>query len=344
MSKWDYIIVGQGIAGTVLHRKLSLAGKKVLIIDDNHSKAASLIAAGLINPITGRKYVKSWRIEDFLPVALKTYDELSEYLEIETYKEVVIHRALYEIKDENTWYGRMEDPLAAQYILENADTSQYDGKVDGVLSYGSLKGAQIFLSDIVKAYRKKLEENGELLSEAFDHEGMESGDVIRYKGHTAAKIVFAEGHRGMDNPYWRYLPWQPVKGEVLLVDIEGQPFHDIIRHKIFMIPRKDGLYWVGSGYEWDFENDLPTKSGGDKLLNQLTDILNVPFSIKHHIAGIRPAVKGRKPMLGVHPDHPEMYIFNGMGTKGSSLAPYWADHMVDFLTNGSPLDKDVDIK
>jgi len=133
----DYIIVGQGIAGTVLHRKLTLAGFKVAVIDQGHEGASSKVAAGLINPITGRKYVKSWRIEDFLPVAKATYAELSEYLEVKVYSEVNIHRALYAVKDENIWHGRKEDPLAAQYIKENADTSAYDGKINKVLSYGS---------------------------------------------------------------------------------------------------------------------------------------------------------------------------------------------------------------
>jgi len=345
MIAYDYIIVGQGIAGTVLHRKLTLSGYKTLIIDQGHDSASSRVAAGLINPITGRKYVKSWRIEDFLPVAKSTYEELSSYLGAKVFSEVNIHRALYSVKDENIWHGRKEDPLASQYIKEEADTSAYNGKINRVLSYGSLKdGLQIHLPLLIGTYRNKLRENSELLEEVYEAAKLDIAESeVRYKGHTAKAIIFAEGHAAKHNPLWEGLTFTPVKGEVLHVRIEGNPFPDVLRHKLFITPLPDGTYWIGSGYKWEFADHLPTEEGRAALEEQLKEVLSVPFEVVQHTAGVRPSVKDRKPFLGKHPEKDHTYIFNGMGTKGTSLAPYWAEHFIKFLTRGATLDDEVNI-
>lgn len=341
----DYIIVGQGLAGTVLHRKLTLAGQLTLCIDDGHNQSSSKVAAGMVNPITGRKYVKSWRIEDFLPVARKTYADLSALLGQELERDVVIHRALYSIKDENIWHGRKEDPRASQFILDDADTSVYADTIKNVLSYGSLAGLQVDLTLLLNAYRAHLLEVRELLEEPFEADQVTvSEQSVRYGKYEAKGIIFAEGARAITNPLWEMLPFEPVKGEVLLVRIEGNPFPDVLRHKMFITPFRDDLYWIGSGYEWDYEHGNPTAAGREKLIGQLDDVLTLPYEIVEHIAGIRPSVKGRKPFLGKHPQQPHTYIFNGMGTKGTSLAPYWAEHMVAHLLEGTALDWEVDIK
>ena len=342
----DYIIVGQGVAGTVLHRKLTQAGMSAMIIDDSHKHASSKVAAGLINPITGRKYVKSWRIEDFLPVAASTYRDLSLLLGQEVYREANIHRALYTIKDENIWHSRKEDPLASQYIREVADTSVYDGRILNTLSYGSLRGGlQVDLPLLLSAYQSYLVQKGQLMSERYDPAALTThADGVSYRSQAAKGIIFAEGYQARTNPLWQGLTFTPVKGEVLLVDIKGQPFTDVLRHKLFITPLPSGLYWVGSGYEWDFTDDNPTDDGRSKLESQLSDVLSVPYTVEGHIAGIRPSVKNRKPLLGKHAKQPHTYIFNGMGTKGTGLAPFWAEHFVQYLQGKCTLDPDVDIK
>lgn len=341
----DYLIVGQGVAGTVLHRKLTLAGYTAVVIDEGHHQASSKVAAGLINPITGRKYVKSWRIEDFLPVAEATYEELSQFLRVQVYSRVHIHRALYSIKDENIWHSRREDPLANQYINDNADVSAYDEHITNTLSYGSLKGGlQIHLPQLITAYQDYLRTADLLITERYEASKLQlRTDGVKYGEISASGIIFAEGHQARHNPLWQGLAFTPVKGEVLLVDIEGSPFTDVLRHKLFITPLPSGQYWIGSGYQWDFEDDKPTTQGREKLEAQLADILITKYEVRDHIAGIRPSVKDRKPFLGTHREHKQIHIFNGMGTKGTSLAPYWAEHMVSYLSGAVSLDADVDI-
>ena len=74
--KFDYIIIGQGICGTFLSWNLLKAGKKILVIDESQKFSSTKVASGIINPVTGRRVVTTWMIEELLSFALKAYTEI----------------------------------------------------------------------------------------------------------------------------------------------------------------------------------------------------------------------------------------------------------------------------
>jgi len=344
-NDYKYLIVGQGVGGTLISWYLRKRGISHLVIDNYHHQAASKIAAGVINPITGRKYVKSWRIEEFLPVAREVYSELSDYIDNKIFHDKLIYRGLYSIKDENTWESRKADPIAGQFIVEEPSTEEYDGKIKGVQSYGVLQhGLQVQLGRLVEGYRDCLLKEGILKREKFDYERIKMTSTgIDYDGVTADRIIFAEGYQSQFNPYFKHLAFEPAKGDVLIIKVEGRPFNNILRHKVFVTPIDEEHYWVGSGYRWTFEDDAPDEEKGQEIKAKLDEIMDVPYEIVDHIAGIRPCVKGRRPFLGKHPEYPSLVLFNGLGTKGASLGPYWARHLVEHLEDGQPLDMEVDV-
>ncbi len=341
----DFIIVGQGIAGTILHFKLSKAGFDAIVIDDG-DRASSKVAAGLINPITGRKYVKSWKIDDLIPTARATYSQLSDYLGITTYRDMNIFRALPTIKDENKWCSRMEDPEAVNYIGDEIISSDIEGIMSEELNYGIvLEGMQVHLAAIIKAYRERLSSNNQIKEAEFVYDDLEiKDDHVTYQGIKSKAIIFAEGHRAVSNPLWQDLPFVPVKGEVLLIKLPTTRITDIVKNKVFIIPMLDDTYWVGSGYEWYYENEIPTHVGKEKLVNTLNQLLKVPYEIVDHKAGIRPSVDNQRPLIGPHRKYDNVYIFNGMGTKGSSLTPYWVDHFVSYIQEHTELDLEVKVR
>jgi glycine/D-amino acid oxidase-like deaminating enzyme len=100
---------------------------------------------------------------------------------------------------------------------------------------------------------------------------------------------------------------------------------------------------VGSSYEWDFENDLPTAAFRERTINHLKRWLKLPFAVIDHRAAVRPATLERRPFIGFHPVHKKIGILNGLGTKGCSLSPFWASQFVEHFVNGLPLQPDVDI-
>ena len=78
----DILIIGQGICGTFLSWYLQRAGISHVVIDHPQSNTASKVAAGIINPVTGRRIVKTWLIDEVMPFAQQAYAELSASLNI----------------------------------------------------------------------------------------------------------------------------------------------------------------------------------------------------------------------------------------------------------------------
>lgn len=341
------LIVGQGIAGTLLTHFLLQAGGEVLVIDDAHQGASSRAAAGVINPITGRHYVKSWRVDELLPFARQTYQALEQQLGSRFYHERHVLRTMSSPKEVNDWSLRTLEPNYAPYIAEDAEPGAYARHTTPPLAYGEvLQGAQVNLPLLIQRYQHFLAQENCLQLEWFDFAQLViQSDGIRYKNHTADRIIFCDGAKAKTNPFFCYLPFHGDKGEALIVRIPGARFEKILKQQIFIVPLgADDLYWVGATYQRHFANDQPSEYGLNFLQEHLNAVLNIPYEIVEHWAAIRPTVRDRRPLLGLHPRFPQLGIFNGLGTKGASLGPYWAKHFTDFLTQATPIDAEVDIQ
>ena len=316
------------------------------VIDDAYERAASQVAAGLINPVTGRRYVKSWRVDDLLPFALDTYRTLEKKLGISVYQELNIIRSLFNHREENDWLARSGEPGYEKYLMDEVDLGSYADYTEPVFSYGEVKHcAQVDLAGLTKTYREKLREENRLLETVFDYNALEILEGgVHYGDWEADTLIFCEGARGKENPFFNYVPFQVAKGEVLVIKIPDATFDKIFKHRVFIIPMGNELYWVGSTYNWEYEDDLPTEEGRTFLEERLRDILKTPFTVVEHRASIRPTVKDRRPFLGRHPSYNQLALFNGLGTKGTSLAPFWARHLAEYLVESQPLDVAVDIE
>lgn len=336
--------MGQGIAGTLLTHFLLKKGNTVQVIDNQHKDASSLVAAGLINPVTGRRYVKSWRIGELLPFALETYRELEQQLSINFFHQRNILRSLFNSGDENNWQARAQEESYQKYILPDADISSLEGKTNRVFAYGEVQNAyHTEMHKLVKAYQNYLHEMQILRSEKFDFEQMNlTQEGVEYNDFIAKKIIFCDGIGGAKNPFWSHLPWVGSKGEVLIVKMPEADFSKMYKYRIFVIPLpKKDHYWVGSMYAWNYADAEPTESGKSYLVERLRDVVTVPFEVVEHKAAIRPTVKDRRPYLGMHSEFPQVGIFNGLGTKGASLGPYFAAQMADFLNGVGEIDAEV---
>lgn len=346
MKTVDLIVVGQGIGGTVLSFLAEKRGLSTFIIDDNHASSSSMAAAGIINPITGRKYVKSWRAEDFIPKAKDVYDDMTDTIGSQVYEEISLYRALYKAEDENTFLARGTDPIASQFIGNTSTETEYSGCVNNVLSYGKVNNAlRVHLQPTLQRYHDIKKEKNLLLTERFNYSDLTlENDSVNYKGIQGRWIVFSEGYKATFNPFFNArIDFQPVKGEVLIVTFPRHSFNSILRHKLFIAPLNNDRYWIGSGYQWEYNDHLPSEEGLQKLTETFDKFINIPYTVVGHLAGVRPAVKERRPRLGRHSKYRNLFVFNGLGTKGSSLAPFWADHLLDHILTGSSLDKEVDV-
>jgi glycine oxidase len=331
--KTNILIIGQGIAGTSLAVELERSGNHdFLILDNEYHASSSMAAAGTINPVTGRQYVKSWLYEDLKIVFEDTYSHLNHSEQVTFLKNLPIIRSLHSIKEENMWLARMEDAQYVNYLDFHTNLDKISSWIKPPQSFGEIKAAfQLQLRTLLPHLKKKWLVEKKYIDDKFEYGQLKiSKNEIQYKDIVANKIVFCEGHQVVNNPYFNHLPFDPVKGEALIIHLPDG-FDISVRDKIFITPLGDDLYWCGANYAWKYTDHLPSKEGFDFVKSNLDQILVQPYEITDHWAGIRPATKSRRPIVEQHEQFKNLYLFNGLGTKGSSLAPYFAKKMVHEL-------------
>ncbi|MBI1343849.1 MAG: FAD-dependent oxidoreductase [Terrimonas sp.] len=339
----DFLLIGQGIAGTWLSYYLSKKGASIIVIDDAAQNAASRVAAGIINPVTGRRVVRTWMIEELLPFAASAYEQMGKELGI---------TALLQ-KDIIDFFSAPDIKLAFEKRLQEGEG--YLKKWDSPLlndffhvdfGWGMISPVYMAqLEDILPAWRLHLTANQQLAEEKFDpaqlflHDGH-----ISYRDIIAQKIIFCDGVAAANNPWFSKLPFALHKGEALILEIPDLPRENIYKKGLTLVPLKEKNYfWLGSNYLWEYKNDLPTEKFQNEARQKLNYWLKLPFRIMDHKAALRPANVERRPFVGIHPLHPSIGIFNGMGTKGCSLAPYFAKQFAEFLLSGEAILPEADI-
>ena len=344
-KKIDFLIVGQGLAGSLVAYFLLKEGKQVAIFDDNHETSSSKAAAGIINPITGRRFVKSWMFEELQAFNESFYSNLEKEFGVIVYSKRKVLRFLQKNKDINEWHTRRTFEGYEKFMVSNAKWEFLKGKITEPEGIGEIDfAAQLKMPLLLKAFQKSFKEKNILNVQNIDYEKFIINDgSVTFDGLIAEKIIFCEGQKGRFNPFFSYLPFEVSKGEILIVRIPDLKSEKIIKDKLIIAPLGDDLYWCGSNYEWNATEELPTESIREDFIKKLQQTLKVKFEIVEHIAAIRPTVKDRRPFLGIHPQYPQMAIFNGLGTKGASLGPFWAKHFVDFLINDIQINPEVNI-
>jgi len=341
----DFLIVGQGIAGTLLAHFLLKENQRIAVIDKPLEGATSNIAAGIVNPITGRRLVKSWRFEELYPFAKQTYLELESLLGISIWHERNIVRALPTVFDENEWLRRSAFADYKPFVIATTDAAPYPGALHPMRAWGESRfSVQVAMPQLVSSYREYLIREGMLTEGVFDYSELKiKNNAVIYGGLQARLVVFCEGSRATQNLFFNHLPFALTKGELLLIKIPGVKFEKMIKHRLFIVPLEGDIYWVGSTSRYEFEHQQPQKEKRQWLESQLKELLKVPFEVVEHLAGIRPTVFQHRPFLGAHPVHPEVTILNGLGTKGASIGPFFARQMAGFLMGKNVLDQEVDI-
>ena len=335
-KKLDYLIIGQGLVGTWLSYYALKAGKTCVVVNDNHTAGASQVASGVINPVTGRRIVQTWMIETFLPFALKAYSDLGAKLNASIVSEapvVLIHPSLqmqesfeYRFEHENVY-------------LQKNNASDFEAFMHTPFGTGQInQTVWIDLYLMIRGWRKQLINNAQFIDAKFDIADLQiNHEGVTWNGIDAKRIIFCDGIDSMGNPYFKMLPFAPNKGEALIVEIKDLPNQAIYKHNLSIVPWKDQLFWVGSNYEWEYADAEPSSAFRTKMEDALTQLLKIPFTVVDHIAGIRPANQERRPFVGLHPAYPAIGICNGMGTKGCSLAPYFAHQLIEHCENGTPI-------
>ena len=344
---YDYLIVGQGLAGSLLAWRLIGAGQRVLVIDNDSPCAASRVAAGLINPVTGKRLVKEANAESYLAVARECYASLGKQ-----FGKIFLHdkqmlRLFNSDEFKQVWQRRSEDSDYQAFIGAEVDTDECDYEQGGFLQYQTgYLSTSLLLNDL----RKWLAEQSALVTTQVYYADIQLTEDIHWQDISANMIIFCEGARVVDNPWFKTLPMQPAQGEILTLKTSARLPQWIINGGRWLLPLENGLFKLGATYVWPTVdkplNEEISDEGKATLLNSLTKLFPslTDQELVSHDVGIRPASKDRRPLIGFHPQFTSLAVFNGFGSKGSMLIPYYSQHFVEVLLNGATLESDVDIK
>ena len=343
--KTEYLIIGQGIAGTSLAEAFVNSEVDFFVLDIFKERTSSLIAAGIMNPITGKRMLKTWLADDLFPFAQKYYTALEKKLGEKFYFPRNVIRAFSSAHQANEWDVQQADPDFKDYIINDYKFEQIS-KFNFHHGYTIItKAANVNTIKYLKAYRNWLLSEKCIRKTEFQFEKLViKKQKVIYEDIEANNIIFCEGWTGFRNPYFSKLQFLPSKGELLTIHCPDLAIDEIINSGIFMLPVGGNLYVVGSTYTWNDFTEKPTQNRKMELSKKLNKILKSDYKIVDHQAGIRPSVQSRRPFIGRHPKFPNILIFNGMGTKGLSLAPYFAEHFVKHLLHKEALNNEVNIQ
>ena len=341
----NLLVAGQGLAGTLISYELTKRGVSHTVIDKGHHNNATRAAAGIVNPITGRYFTKSWFYNTLLSTLDQTYQELENLLDISIFKKTNIWRQLHFILDENNWMRRIGDPRYDPYIGGDGIPFKSNPFNNETHTYVDIVNCrQVSIADLIVHYRNYLRERNMLIEESLDVQALQLDEEgVRYGNDRFDAIIFCEGASVVDNPYFNNLPFKPAKGQSLICKHESFSYKNIIKQDIFLAPVQKDLFWTGGRYAWNPEDAEPTKEFQKEYKEKLTQIFGSAVEVVEHRSGIRPCVEDRHPIIGRHTTKPQLILFNGLGTKGTSLGPFFANHLIENLFDNQPLMKEVDI-
>lgn len=341
--KVDYIIVGLGLSGLAFSKELEDNGNSFIVFED-YSQNSTVVAGGVYNPVILKRFTPVWNADVQLKTALPFYAELEKKFKKKYDFKVDIYRIFKSVEEQNDWFVACDKPLLQNYMVPEIINEKYYGVLAN-FGFGKLKNTgRIDTKLLLEDYTKYLLNTGKLFNESFNYKELEINEnSIKYNGIIAGKIVFCEGFGLQKNPFFNYLPMQEVKGELLIIHAPELNVEFLIKAAVFVLPLGDNYYKVGATFNWIDKTNSPSENGKKELIDKLATFIKVPYTIVDHIAGIRPTVKDRRPLVGVHPKYKNMAILNGLGTRGVMIAPAAAKALYNHLENNYTLDSEIAI-
>lgn len=318
-STKPFLIIGQGLAGTLLAHHFLSAKIPFEIWDASTAYFTSSHAAGgIFNPVTGRKLEKTWLAEELFDYLPDFYTSLEQGLDASFYYPLPLFRP-FANAEMRTWLEERKAQIDHDYLEWTSDGVwvKQAGWVDA--------------SKLIHVSRDYFTRLG------LFHE-REYAPTEQFE-----KVIFCEGFHGQKNPLWSKLPFLPAKGELLIFQSKQPSKEYILSKNGFIIPLTEDQFKVGATYRWDeFSNEV-TADAQAELQSKLQSMgVTDELAVKTRV-GVRPATQDRRPFIGMHP-HLPVGIFNGFGSKGVSLIPYFARAFVRELQGEEELPFDVSIR
>jgi glycine oxidase len=345
----ENLIVGLGIAGINLCHQLEKQGKSFIVIDPCPSHSASLIAGGIYNPIAIKRKIKSWKADELFPFLVDAYREIEQLLETKfLVHDFPILKPIRSEAELEEWQTSIDKNVIPPFVDEVVRTAPKGPFHKSVIGYVIIKHSGFLRTDeAIFSYRNYLRKTGRLMEETLDFERLShSESEVSYGNITADRVLFCDGQAIAINPFFKWIPMRSTKGEMLTVQANSPLEADkVYNQQFYLFPsREKNQFRLGATYDWNNLDEIPTIAAKEELLASVAKTLDIELEVLNQQAAIRPNSIDRRPAIGPHPIHRNVYLFNGMGSKGVMLAPYFAKQLVDSIYSGSDLHPEASLQ
>jgi glycine/D-amino acid oxidase-like deaminating enzyme len=332
--KPDVLIVGQGLAGSLLAWEFIQRGVDVRVVDRGHAGSASSVAAGLFTPITGKRFVLTWKAKELLDCLVDYYPTLERAFDASFFHPLDTLRIFLSEEEKALWMEKQSHPSLEPYRGLDFGPDERDMPVHHPWGGFALHGSGwVDINGLIGRMRKAFLTRGIL----------EEREVNPMDLPDAERVIFCEGYRSAVNPWFKHLPFRNAHGDLLTLRIPDLSSDHILSSGVFCLPLGGGLFRVGATFNWNVHEPGPTVIGRDELLKRVRGLISAPMELVDNQGGIRPVAKQRVPVAGFLPGDPRIGILNGFGAKGVLYAPYYARQLADHMLDGEPIDREVEL-
>jgi glycine oxidase len=342
MQAVDYLIVGQGLAGSVFAALLLQRGRSFVVVDDHHRTAASKAAGGIINPITGKRLNRPNLIGELLKEVFSTYPMMERLLGTSLFARRNVLRLFIDGAERQRWEAKRQLPEYQQYVSPTSPEVPINvASTDGALEI-TLAG-QLDIRQLITRFRSLLKARDILLEEPFRYDLLRiSQSAVQWRDIRAHYVVFCEGYQMSENPYFNAIRLNPAKGEVLTLEAPSFVDQRIIQCGKWIFRNLSGEILAGTTYSWDRLDETPTGEAKDQIRKGMQSFCKFGFEVRDHRAGVRAVTKAdNRPIVGVHPKWPRLAILNGFGSKGALQVPFSARQLLENLEQNEYLHSEI---
>jgi len=342
--KVDFIVIGNGLAGISFSEQLRVH-KKTFVVFDNASQQSSTVAGGLYNPVVLKRFTPVWKSKEQLQIALDMYTALESKFNIKIDYKIPVLRKFVSSEEQNDWFSASDKSMLSEFLSTNL-VKNHNASIDAPFGLGEvLQTGRIDVFTLIETYKSYLlKERGFFETEFLYDELKILKDGFQYFDIKSKYIVFTEGYGIKKNKFFKDLPIVGTKGELLTIHAPDLKLDYVLKSAVFIIPLGNDLYKIGATYNWSDKNNNVTQEAKEELLSRLNGLIKCSYKVVDQVAGIRPTVKDRRPIVGQHARHKNMFILNGLGTRGVMMGPYVAKQLFDLIENGIPIDAEIDLK
>lgn len=319
----DVLVVGQGLAGTMLGWAFERAGISFTIAELSPPHAVSLVAGGMVNPVTGRRMVASWRAAEVMPVAMETYRELADKLGAQIWRDLRIRRLFADDQERDLHVARQSTGSLTSFIT-SADNAGCWIEPAGQVNL------HVLLATSAAWWRRtnRLREGSVQLLAEVDH---------------YALVIDCRGQSTTDDGVWRSIPWEYSKGELIEIEVEGLDPGLVLNRRHWVLPLSSNRALVGATHSAGRRDANCSTEARLALEESARALLGRAFKVREQRAGVRVTLSDKLPVIGRHPDHPRIGVINALGAKGAYFAPHLAQQWVGHLHSGTSFDPAIDV-